>query len=261
MRTPIVAGNWKMNGSRNAVSELVAAIRGGLSAELVAAGPVEQGGKTEVLVCPPAIYIPQVLELLDGSQIAVGAQNCAAYEQGAYTGEISPAFLADFAVKHVILGHSERRQLFNESDQLVAEKFALARSLGLIPVLCVGETQAERESGETLAVVSRQLEAVIERVGVAEFAFAVVAYEPVWAIGTGLTATPEQAQEVHRNIRDLFKAQDEQIAEGLRILYGGSVKAANATELFRCPDIDGGLIGGASLDPAEFIAICQAAVE
>jgi triosephosphate isomerase len=261
MRTPIVAGNWKMNGSRSAVAELVDAVRAGLAVESVASGPDGGAGQAQVLLCPPAIYIPQVIDLLQGSQVAVGAQNCAAYERGAYTGEISPAFLADFSVKHVILGHSERRQLFNESDQLVAEKFAVARSLGLIPVLCIGETQAERESSETLAVVSRQLQAVIDRVGVAEFASAIVAYEPVWAIGTGLTATPEQAQEVHRSIRALFGAQDEQVAAGLRILYGGSVKAANAAELFRCPDIDGGLIGGASLDPAEFIAICQAAVK
>ena len=260
MRTPIVAGNWKMNGSRRVVDELVDGIRSGLKDELVA-GQVPSEHQTEVLLCPPAIYIPQVLAATEGSAIAVGAQNCAAQEQGAYTGEISPAFLVDFGVRHVILGHSERRQLFNESDQLVAEKFALAQKLGLIPVLCVGETRAERESGETLEVVTRQLQVVIDKVGVAAFSSAVVAYEPVWAIGTGLTATPEQAQDVHQSIRQLFVEQDAGVADGLRILYGGSVKAANAEDLFRCPDIDGGLIGGASLDSAEFVAICQAAVK
>lgn len=260
MRTPIVAGNWKMNGSRQAADKLVSGIRSGLSEALIAAtGAGEQ--QTEVLLCPPAIYIPQVLAATEGTAVAVGAQNCAAQEQGAYTGEISPAFLRDFGVRHVILGHSERRQLFNESDQLVAEKFALAQKLELVPVLCIGETRAERESGETLEVVFRQLQAVIDKVGVAAFSSAVVAYEPVWAIGTGLTATPEQAQEVHQSIRKMFLEQDESVGNGLRLLYGGSVKAANAEELFRCPDIDGGLIGGASLDPVEFVAICQAAVK
>ncbi|MDX1692772.1 MAG: triose-phosphate isomerase [Ketobacteraceae bacterium] len=261
MRTPIVAGNWKMNGSRGAVEDLVSGIRDQLDAALIAEGPAAGQGKTQVILCPPAIYIPQVCAAVDGSALAVGAQNAAAQEKGAYTGEISPAFLADFGVHHVILGHSERRQLFNESDQLVAEKFALAQKLGLIPVLCVGETRAERESDQTIAVVTRQLQAVIDKVGVAAFGSAIVAYEPVWAIGTGLTATPEQAQEVHRNIRELISSQDASVGDGVRLLYGGSVKAANAEELFRCPDIDGGLIGGASLDPSEFVAICQAAVK
>lgn len=251
MRKPVVAGNWKMNGTRSSVEELVSGIKSGLGGS---------AGALDVLLCPPAIFIPQVLAATGDSSIVVGGQNAAAAEKGAYTGEVSPLFLADFGCTHVILGHSERRQLFGETDQQIAEKFELAQTASLVPVLCVGETQAEREAGDTFDVVKTQLLAVIEKVGVEAFANAVVAYEPVWAIGTGLTATPEQAQEVHRYIRELFAEKNQNIAEQLRILYGGSVKSSNAETLFGCADIDGGLIGGASLDPAEFVAICQAAI-
>lgn len=250
MRKPVVAGNWKMNGTRSSVSELVS----GIKAQL------EGGDSLEVLVCPPAIFIPQVLAEIEGSSIAVGGQNAAAAEKGAFTGEVSPLFLADFGCSHVILGHSERRQLYGETDAEVAEKFELAQSSSLVPVLCVGETQEQREAGETFEVVRKQLLAVIDKVGIEAFSNAIVAYEPVWAIGTGLTATPEQAQEVHCNIRELFAENSQQIADELRILYGGSVKSSNAKTLFGCPDIDGGLIGGASLDATEFVAICQAAL-
>lgn len=252
MRTPLVAGNWKMNGSRGSIEELVAGIKNQLS-EL-------SGAQLEILLCPPAIYIPQVVDSCSGTGLMVGGQNAAAHESGAYTGEISPVFLKDFGCSHVILGHSERRQLFAETDELIAEKFELAQREGLTPVLCIGETQAQRESGETFAVVQQQLLAVMDKLGVKALENSVLAYEPVWAIGTGLTATPEQAQEVHQQIRSLVAEQDESVANGLRILYGGSVKASNAASLFACPDIDGGLIGGASLDASEFMAICQAAV-
>ena len=250
MRTPVVAGNWKMNGSRGSISELLAGLKSQLEGMTLDA---------EILVCPPAIYISQVLDAVSGTDIGVGGQNAAAQEKGAYTGEISSAALADVGCGHVILGHSERRQLFAETDKLIAEKFVMAQAQGLVPILCVGETQQEREADETLSVVSRQLLAVIDVAGVAALEKAIVAYEPVWAIGTGLTATPEQAQDVHAAIRQLVAERDQSVADQLRILYGGSVKASNAQTLFSCKDIDGGLIGGASLDAADFAAICQAA--
>ena len=199
-------------------------------------------------------------ERLAGSGIAVGGQNASEHESGAYTGETSPVFLADMGCSHVILGHSERRQLFAESNELVAEKFAVAQVNQLTPILCVGETQSQREAGETFSVVKEQIAAVIQRTGIGAFVGAVIAYEPVWAIGTGLTATPDQAQEVHSFIRSYIAGHAADVAAGLRILYGGSVKADNAESLFECDDIDGGLIGGASLKADEFAAICQAAL-
>ncbi|MCG8670864.1 MAG: triose-phosphate isomerase [Pseudomonadales bacterium] len=250
MRTPVVAGNWKMNGSRDSIGELLAGLKSQLESMTLEA---------EVLLCPPAIYIPQVLEAVAGTGLGVGGQNAAAQENGAFTGETSPSFLADFGCSHVILGHSERRQIFHETDSLIAEKFILAQAQNLTPILCVGETQQEREADETFNVVSRQLLAVIDAAGVNALGNAIVAYEPVWAIGTGLTATPEQAQDVHAAIRQLVAERDQSLADQLRILYGGSVKASNAQTLFSCKDIDGGLIGGASLDAEDFAAICQAA--
>lgn len=251
-RRSFVAGNWKMNGTRAGAAALVADIlRGAGSLPAI-----------EVALCPPFILIPLVAEKLKaaGSQIAWGGQNLEAHTSGAYTGEISGTMLRDFDCTHVIVGHSERRTLYGETDLVVAEKFAAAQAAQLRPILCVGETLAEREAGRTEAVVERQLAAVLERNGVASLADATVAYEPVWAIGTGRTATPQQAQAVHRFLRDKVAAADAQIAAGLRILYGGSVKGPNARELFSQPDIDGGLIGGASLKAEEFLTICRAAV-
>jgi len=243
MRRPLVAGNWKMNGSKSSIVGLIEGIKAG-------AGSVK---KTEIVVCPPFVYLSVVETLLKGTAIAWGAQNlCQESASGAYTGEISAAMLQDFGCGYVIVGHSERRNIYGENDALVAARFMAARSTSLLPILCVGELLEERERGETEAVIARQLDAVLEsKQGVAALDNAVIAYEPVWAIGTGKTATSQQAQEVHQFIRRL--------ATRIRILYGGSVKAANAAELFAMPDIDGGLIGGASLKADEFLAICQAA--
>jgi len=250
MRRPLVAGNWKMNGSRERVRALVDGIQAGI-------GSVE---RAEVAVCPPFVYIPQVAEQLAGSPIALGAQNvCDHAEEGAYTGEIAGSMLAELGCRYVIVGHSERRNLYGESDALVARRFAAARKAGLVPILCVGELLEERERGVTEAVVARQLDAVLELEGVEAFREAVIAYEPVWAIGTGHTATPEQAQEVHAFIRARLAERDAGVAEVARILYGGSVKGSNAADLFAQPDIDGGLIGGASLKADEFLTICRAA--
>ncbi|MBO3276697.1 triose-phosphate isomerase [Pseudomonas schmalbachii] len=249
MRRALVAGNWKMHGTRSSVSELIKGLQ-------QLALPTD----VEVAVFPPYLYIEQVLKGLEGKSIAVGAQNCALEpEQGALTGEIAASQLADAGCRLVLVGHSERRQIIGEGDDVVSRKFAAAQSCGLIPVLCIGESREEREAGRTLEVVGRQLGSVIENLGVEVFSRAVVAYEPVWAIGTGLTATPEQAQQVHAAIRAQLAAEDAEVAQGVRLLYGGSVKAANAAELFGMPDIDGGLIGGASLNADEFGAICCAA--
>lgn len=213
-----------------------------------------------VAVCVPFPYLAQAQTTLTGGPVAWGAQNLSEKASGAFTGEVSAAMLKDFGCQYVLVGHSERRALYGESDALVAEKFAAALAAGLRPVLCVGETLAERESGKTAEVVAKQMAAVLERVGVAALANAVVAYEPVWAIGTGKTASSEQAQEVHAAIRAQIARLDVKVAEGVQILYGGSVKPSNAEELFGMPDIDGGLIGGASLVAADFLAICRAAV-
>jgi len=215
----------------------------------------------EAVVCVPFPYLAQVQSALAGSSLSWGAQNVSEQAKGAFTGEVSASMLLDFGCKYVIVGHSERRSLYGESDELVASKYLAAQSAGLIPILCVGESLEERESGVTEVVVARQLDAVINAAGVASLAKAVVAYEPVWAIGTGKTASPEQAQAVHAFIRGKIASLDAAVADGLVIQYGGSVKAANAAELMVQPDIDGGLIGGASLVADEFVAICRAAAK
>ena len=251
MRKPLVAGNWKMNGSRDSALRLAQDLVQGLDAATLV--------RAEVLVCPPFVYLPEAARALKGSGLLLGAQDLCAEDNGAYTGEVSGPMLRDYECAYVIVGHSERRSLYGESDVLVARKFMAAQKAGLTPILCVGETLAEREAGSTPAVVTRQLKAVLDAAGIAAFAQAVVAYEPVWAIGTGRTAKSDQAQEVHALIRGVLAAQDAKIAAAVRLLYGGSVKASNAAELFHMPDIDGGLVGGASLDAREFLAICAAA--
>jgi triosephosphate isomerase len=245
MRRKLVVGNWKMNGSRAANAELLAGLQ--------AAGPWEAG----VAVCAPFPYLGDVALTLQGGRIAWGAQDCSQQESGAFTGEVSAAMLAEFGCRYVIVGHSERRALHAESDQLVADKAKIALAHKLVPIVCVGETLAEREAGQTDAVVKRQLSAVIHTLAQC-ISQVVVAYEPVWAIGTGKTASPEQAQAVHATLRAQLQAATTQ-AQEMTLLYGGSVKADNAAELFSQPDIDGGLIGGASLKVADFSAICKAA--
>lgn len=249
MRTKLVAGNWKMHGSLAANAALLAGVKDGMQS---LAG-------VDVAVCVPFPYLAQAQSLLADSSAGWGAQNVSEHAQGAYTGEVSVAMLADFGCRYVIVGHSERRALYGETDALVAAKTAWALAGHLTPIVCVGETLGERESGVTLEVVARQLGAVLDKVGVGAFAKLVVAYEPVWAIGTGRTASPAQAQEVHAAIRAQIAAKDAGVASQLKILYGGSVKAANAAEIFSQADVDGGLIGGASLVAAEFLTICAAA--
>ncbi|MDO6563933.1 triose-phosphate isomerase [Amphritea sp. 1_MG-2023] len=251
MRKTIVAGNWKMNGTSESIKTLLESLTSGV--------PAVEGLVT--LVCPPAVYLSQVKQALSDAPIALGAQNVSSQPSGAFTGEWSLAMLQDLGCEYVILGHSERRSLFAESDEDVAEKVAATLSAGLIPILCVGETLTQRESGETLSLVAAQIDAVLQRVGIEGFASVVIAYEPVWAIGTGLTATPEQAQEVHAAIRAQLAECDADIADQLSILYGGSMNAGNAAELLAQRDIDGGLIGGASLKADEFLTICAAATE
>ncbi len=249
MRKPLIAGNWKMNGSRSDNKALLAGIKAGIAKAKVA----------EVAVCAPYIYIPQVAEQLAGTPIAWGGQNLSTEAKGAFTGEISAAMLLDFKCKYVIVGHSERRTLYGEDDALVAKKFAVAEQAGLIPILCIGETLEEREKGITEQVVARQIKAAIDEVGIATLGKGVIAYEPVWAIGTGKTASPQQAQDVHAFIRGQLAAHDKAVAEKVRIQYGGSMNAGNAKELLAMQDIDGGLIGGASLKAEDFLAICTAA--
>jgi triosephosphate isomerase len=249
MRQPLVAGNWKMNGTREGVKTLLEGIKAGI-------GDVKTA---EMAVCAPAIFIPQTRRALEGSAIAWGGQDLSVHTAGAYTGEISGPMLADFGCKYVIVGHSERRTYHGESDSLVAEKFEAALNAGLVPIFCVGETLEEREKGVTEQVVGRQVDAVLARGGAALLGRGVIAYEPVWAIGTGKTATPEQAQEVHAFIRARVAQADAGVAEGVRILYGGSMNPGNAAELLAKPDIDGGLIGGASLKVGDFLAIGIAA--
>lgn len=248
MRRPWVAGNWKMNGSREQAGLLLSEL-----AEL------SEISEIDICVAPPAPYWLQTSEALQGSSLRVLAQTVSEHDSGAYTGEMSSAMLKDCGVAGALVGHSERRQLFAENDAAIAAKFKALRVAGLQPVLCVGETLAEREAGDTLSVVSRQLLAVLESQGPEAFDHAVLAYEPVWAIGTGLTASPVQAQAVHASLRAVVAAFDVERAAALRIVYGGSVKASNAQGLFAMPDIDGALVGGASLQASEFVAICQAA--
>ena len=245
MTPKLVVGNWKMNGSRAAIAELLAGLK--------AAGP----WVANVAVCAPFPYIGEVALSLQGEAIAWGAQDCSAFEAGAYTGEVAAAMLAEFGCRYVIVGHSERRAYHAESDQLVADKAKSALANRLTPIVCVGETLAERNVGQTNDVVKRQLSAVIHTLGHC-ISQVVVAYEPVWAIGTGLTASPDQAQAVHAVLRTQLKAASEH-AHGIQILYGGSVKPDNAAILFAQPDIDGGLIGGAALKATDFAAICRAA--
>ncbi len=240
MRPRLVAGNWKMHGTRAAVEALVEELKRGIDAAV----------RAEVVVCPPYVYLPCVAERLAGTAIALGAQNLWSEESGAYTGEVSGLMLRDYNCRHVIVGHSERRTLMGEDDELVGRKFARALAHGLIPILCVGETLAERQAGRTEQVVARQLGAVLDHAGIAAFRAAVVAYEPVWAIGTGRTATPDQAREAHAFIKGVLDRP---------VLYGGSVKPDNAEELLAQPGIDGALVGGASLDVESFAAICLSA--
>ncbi len=250
MRRQMVAGNWKMHGSRTANEALIAELEMSLKPDW----PID------IVVCPPYVYLTDTVRMLEDGPIAVGAQDvCAETGGGAFTGQVSAAMLKDVGCSYVIVGHSERRRWYHEDDALVARKFAAVLEVGLAPVLCVGETLDEREAKQTEAVITRQLDAVIAMHGVGGFSRAILAYEPVWAIGTGRTASPEQAQAVHAFLRDRIHAQDAKIARHLRILYGGSVKAGNAAELFSMPDVDGGLIGGASLSADEFQQICAAA--
>jgi triosephosphate isomerase len=248
-RRRLVAGNWKMNGSLEAARELVSGIINGM---------MNTGSGCEVVVFPPFPYLGLIQDLAKGSDLGWGGQNLSDQVSGAYTGEIAAEMLLEFGCRYVLTGHSERRSYFGDSDQWVAAKVARAQQASLVPVLCVGETLEQREAGETEAIVAAQIDAVLERVGIAGFGQLVVAYEPVWAIGTGRTASPQQAQDVHAFIRSKLGALNGTIADQIRILYGGSVKGANAAELFGMQDIDGGLIGGASLTHGEFLKICLA---
>lgn len=247
MRPTLIAGNWKMNGSLQSVIQLVEDIEAG------------DAGSAKLAVCPPAIFLMKVGGMLEGSQIALGGQNVCDQASGAFTGEVSGAMLKEAGCQYAIVGHSERRALYLESDALVATRFAMAQQSGLIPILCVGETLQEREAGVTEQVVARQLDAVVDSQGIEAIGNCVIAYEPVWAIGTGKVATPEQAQAVHAFIRNLVAEQDAAVANKVQILYGGSMNPTNAGELLSQPDIDGGLIGGAALKAADFLAIGQAA--
>lgn len=249
MRRCLIAGNWKMNGSRAFSDELAVAIVAGYTAPQAA----------DLLVCPPFPYLGAVATRLEGTPVALGAQNVSQHLSGAFTGEVAASMLADVGCEYVIVGHSERRAMMGESNELVADKFSAALNGGLKPILCVGETLEEREEGRTERVIEEQLSAVLQAVGAAAFAYAVIAYEPVWAIGTGRTATPDQAQDVHRYIRGLLAAHDGNVAASTKVLYGGSMKSSNAAGLLAMPDIDGGLIGGASLKADEFLAIAAAA--
>jgi triosephosphate isomerase (TIM) len=249
MRRPIVAGNWKMHGSRAETARLIEELLGRLPAEPAAS----------CVVCPPFVYLHEAGRLLRDSAVSLGAQDVCADSQGAFTGEVSASMLKDVGCEYVIVGHSERRLLYRESDQMVARKFGTAHGKGLLPILCVGEQLADREAGRTREVVARQLDVVLELCGAGALESGLIAYEPVWAIGTGRNATPEQAQEVHAFIRARIAARDARIAAATRIVYGGSVKAGNAAELFAMADVDGGLIGGASLKADEFLNILAAA--
>jgi triosephosphate isomerase len=250
MRSNLVAANWKMFGDSVSIKKLVSDLKTLL--------PAEPG--VDIAVFPPSVYIAQVVGGLSGSPVAVGAQDvCSEAGEGAFTGELSAGMLVDVGCRYVIVGHSERRVIHGERSEQTAQKAKQALLQGLMPIICVGESEVERDAGSTLEVISAQLQAVFTVLNIEQLRSVIIAYEPVWAIGTGKTATPSQAQEVHAFIRALFAKKDEPLAKSLRILYGGSVKAANAGELFAQADIDGGLVGGASLDAQEFSAICRAA--
>ncbi len=248
-RAKFVAGNWKMHGSLESSVQLASAVSEG-TASLSGVG---------VIVCPVSAHIVSVNQAIENSSVKVGAQNAHHENSGAFTGELSASMLSDLGCEYLIVGHSERRQLFGETDQQVADKVEAALGHDVTPIFCVGETLEEREAGNLEAVINQQLSAVVQRVGIDAFAKVIVAYEPVWAIGTGKTASPEQAQEVHAMIRTMLSSHSTEVATAVSILYGGSVKPGNANDLFSQADIDGGLIGGAALDADSFIAICQAA--
>jgi triosephosphate isomerase (TIM) len=245
MRQSLVVGNWKMNGTLASAQALAQGVMAGLAVS-----------KAAVAVCAPYVFLPKLSELVQGSSLGLGAQNVADKEAGAFTGEVSAAMLAEVGCQYAIVGHSERRTYYGDTNESVAARFAQALSKGIKPVLCVGETLEQREQDQTFAVIDEQLDAVIAHTSIAAFAGAVIAYEPVWAIGTGKTATDEQAQEVHAYIRQYLATKDATIAANMQILYGGSAKPDNAKGLFAMPDIDGGLIGGASLDATSFLQIC-----
>lgn len=249
MRRALIAGNWKMHGSSSQINALVDGIKQGASAY----------SDIDILLLPTYVHLAYVHELMAHSSLLLGAQNLYLGSQGAFTGEVSGPMLAELGCQYVLIGHSERRSIFNEDLGLVAAKFKAAQEAGLKPILCVGETKAQREKGETERVVSEQLDSVIQVVGIEAFQQAVIAYEPVWAIGTGLTASASQAQEVHAFIRHRLAQNNVDMAKTIRILYGGSMKAENAASLLAMPDIDGGLIGGASLEATSFLTICAAA--
>ncbi len=250
MRKKMVAGNWKMHASRVEARELFSAIKEGADAF----------SAIDIVVFPSFIHLQQAEKILADSLVAWGGQNLYLNNAGAFTGEISGPMLVDYGCQYVLVGHSERRMLFHEDVNLVAAKFRVAQQFGLQPILCVGETLEQRQQKQTQDIIKQQLASVIEAVSIDAFRHAVIAYEPVWAIGTGLTATPDQAQEVHAFIRNLLAEYSAEAAKNTRLLYGGSVKADNAKGLFSMPDIDGGLVGGASLDAKAFLAICRAAL-
>lgn len=247
MRKTIVAGNWKMNASKEFVDVLVEGILSGL-----------KGVESKVIVCAPFPYLSQVESLIGGSSLMLGAQNLSVNPKGAFTGEVSAEMIKDFGAGHVIVGHSERRSLYGETNDVVAEKTKAALDAGLTPILCVGESLEERDTGKTETVLAEQLNRVIDLIGIDAFDGVIIAYEPVWAIGTGLTATPEQAQSTHFFIRNLLANSNDKVAQKTQILYGGSMNASNAADLISCPDIDGGLIGGAALKADDFLQICKA---
>ena len=247
MRKTIVAGNWKMNASKEFVDVLVEGVLSGMN-----------GVESEVIVCAPFPYLSQVESLIDGSNLMLGAQNLNVNPKGAFTGEVSADMIKDFGARYVIVGHSERRCFYGETNDVVAEKTKAAIDADLTPILCVGESFEEKETGKTEAVVTEQLNSVISLIGIDAFDGVIIAYEPIWAIGTGLTATPEQAQSAHLFIRNLLASSNDKIAQKTQILYGGSMNAGNAADLISCPDIDGGLIGGAALKADDFLQICKA---
>ena len=249
MRRPLIAGNWKMNLSRDEAVNLARGV-----------GAAAGDGEVDVLVCPTFVHLDGVLAAVKGSEVAVGSQDVYFEANGAFTGETSTAMLDDLGCQYVILGHSERRNVIGESDELINQKLHATLKAGLKPILCVGELLEQRESGKTMEVVQSQIEGSLKDVTAEQMADIVIAYEPVWAIGTGKTATPEQAQQVHADLRSLFASRyNQEVADGVRILYGGSVKPANAAELMACPDIDGALVGGASLKAESFAGIIDAA--
>ncbi|HSW68569.1 MAG TPA: triose-phosphate isomerase [Gammaproteobacteria bacterium] len=250
MRKKIVAGNWKMNGSRYEAYTLLESIKQGANAF----------SAIDIILMPPFVYLEKCEEILADSMVAWGAQNLYSEKSGAYTGEISGTMLVDYGCQYVLIGHSERREIFHEDLALIAAKFKTAQEFGIQPILCIGETLKQREQGQTENIIQQQLASVIEAASIDAFRYAVIAYEPVWAIGTGLTATPAEAQKVHAFIRNILAKHDADIAKNARILYGGSVKADNAKGLFAMPDIDGALVGGASLEAKGFLAICSAAM-